>query len=338
MSDKDDKTNAQSTGSQNTGTQNTEKTNGKEAASGIDSLIGSRSEPFIRQVGNFVTNLAQGFSKTFLTPSILTVIITAIAGPIVVNQINNDIKNKEIQQEVIKTVLEYTSQADFSKPESIEKIAIIAKMVDENQGVFGLSFTKTDSTIQGLYGQISKVGLNNLDKKRQEYKQNIRELQAKLSQDSARLATLNTEMAKLEEQRQRYEERRQSNRLEEISRQIAEKEIEIKKVQSQMSFYRDRISDWREQLAALEEDIEEAQDDLANLLEEKMNRQEELSEAFNKSQYNADSLRNLLDSYIKQINDLKGRLQQNVSWRDTAIIYRDSVQVLQQRLQDYDED
>ncbi len=253
--------------------------------------------------------VTSSFSKTFLSPAIITVVITAVAGPFVVNKINSDMKNKEIQQEVINTVLDYTNKADFSKPESIEKITIIARMVDENRNVFGLSFRQTDSTIQSLYGQISKVGLANLDKKKQEYVQKITDISSKLKTDSALFVQIVTDLTLFETELDKYVERKNNQKITEFTAKIAEKELQKKDVENRIKVSHEQIAYWNEQLLFLEEDMKVAQENLADLLATKRERESEMEDVLNQARHNEDTLRVMLQNYITKIQSLEERLK-----------------------------
>ncbi len=256
------------------------------------------------------------FLSKFLTPSVLTVIITAIAGPFVVNLINEDLKNKELQKEVIEKMLDYTSQTDFSKPESLEKITLIAKMVDENREIFGLSFAQTDSTIQNLYGQISKVGLANLNQKRKEYEKSINELTEKLEKDTLVIKSLEEEKERILED---IEDVRRDSKKQTLQKRLSEIDIELNKLFTNKEVYLKQISFWKEQITQLDKDIKGAQENLAEVLEAKRNKELELKKILNAARHDKDTLSQSLKHAYDEIEQLREQLQHQQDLNEDSI-------------------
>lgn len=226
----------------------------------------------------FLTKLVDFVSDKFLKPSIITVTITAILGPVAISWVNESIENKNLQKEVIQTVLTYTSAADFSKPESIEKIGIIAKMVDENKSVFGLTFAETNKIINMLNQASNDVGIKNLDKKLNQAKENIKEMKAKISADSVIYANLIVEKESVNKQLERAKKKRSNVKINELENKLARIELDIKESTNNKGFYREQIKYWTTQKELLEKDIEAATNDLSNVLSKNRKNQELLKQ------------------------------------------------------------
>lgn len=251
-----------------------------------------------------LSNFGNRLYKTFLSPSVLTVIITAVVAPIAINWVNESIENKKLQMEVISTVLDYTSQTDFSKPESLEKITIIAKMVDENKSIFGLSFSQTDSTIQSLYGQISKVGIANLNRKQKEYQQKIDDINQKLANDTTAINMYQKEIARLRQDYESALKNQRTERAKELENKIAEKEVALKDLNNSRDVYLNQIRYWKEQKRLLAEDIETAKQDLTEILVKSRRKEAEYKEILEEKNVNVDSLKRKLTNALEQIRNL----------------------------------
>lgn len=246
------------------------------------------------------------FSKSLFTPSVITVLITAILAPFVVDKINSDMENKKLQKQVIEKMLDYTAQTDFSQPEALEKITIISKMVDENKSIFGLSFSETDNVIQNLYGEISKVGLSNLNKKRKEYESKIQEIKTQLSGDT--LQILNLQLAKTE-----LEEKVATARVpatkDQFNKELLALNAKLQPLLEKKSLLGKQIQYWEEQIASLNRDIAGAQQDLATLLQSKREREAELQRSLaNKSE---------IEEKFKELVNQNQKLNEQITKMDT---------------------
>ncbi len=275
-----------------------------------EKIVTEKKSGIGKKITSFLSRFYSGFAKTFLSPSILTVVITSIAAPLAINWVNNDLKNKELQQKVITTVLDYTSKTDFSKPESLEKITIIAKMVDENHNIFGISFAQTDSTIQNLYGQISKVGIANLNQKQKEYQTKISELELKLESDTSQLPDLRNQKREIEgklarEQKKRY---RNDNTIKDLQNKLAKNDLLIGEAENTRNTYLQQIGYWNEQKKLLEKDIKTAQTDVAKLLIENRKKQDTYKEILGKKSISEDSLRRGLTNSMTQNEALRQQI------------------------------
>ncbi len=221
--------------------------------------------------------IAAFLSDKFLKPPIITVFVTALLGPVAVQWVNDSIENKKLQEKVIQTVLNYTNEADFSKPESIEKIGIIAQMVNENQPVFELSFEETSRAISKLNDASNDVGIKNLTNKLKDVNVKIKDLSARFSGDSARLASLQISSVELMEKKERASKTNQ-DKLREIDNQLAKIQLDIKELENNRNFYREQLRYWTEQKITLEADIEAASNDLSEVLKTNRNKEEILQQ------------------------------------------------------------
>ena len=266
----------------------------------------------------FLTKLVDFVSDKFLKPSIITVIITAILGPVAISWVNESIENKNLQKEVIQTVLTYTSEADFSKPESVEKIGIIAKMVDENKDVFGLTFTETNKIINMLNQASYDVGIKNLDKKLSEAKENIKEMKVKIKADSSIYANLLVEKEFINTQLEKARKRKNRTKISELENKLARIELDIKESTNNRTFYREQIKYWTTQKELLEKDIEAATNDLSNVLNKNRQNQELLKQE-------KDKLKSALAEKLSEMKIMENKIS---SMQNEIQILKDSVNSL----------
>lgn len=211
------------------------------------------------------------FSAKFLQPSIITIFITALLGPLAINWVNESFENKKLQKEVIQTVLNYTSVADFSKPESIEKIGIISRMVDENKEVFGLTFENTNRAIDMLNEISNDVGIKNLTVKLKEAEENILSLSAQLNADSALYKELYSQNVRLNETLAKYKKQANYNLISEYQNKVAKNDLDITEVNKNMKFHSAQLKYWIEQKNILDSDIKSASDNLSEVLKRNRN-------------------------------------------------------------------
>lgn len=244
------------------------------------------------------------FTRSVLTPSVITVLITAIVAPFAVDKINSDMENKKLQKQVIEKMLDYTAQTDFSKPEALEKITIISKMVDENKPIFGLSFSKTDDVIQNLYGEVSKVGLANLNKKRKEFEEKISQLKKQLETDTVQIASFLQNKQDLEAQLLQTNTAARETKL---KKDIQDIEIKLKPLLDNKNVVNKQIAYWEQQIASLNKDIADAQQDLATLLQNKREREAELKRSLENKGELEENFKNVVNQnnqLVEQMNKM----------------------------------
>lgn len=242
-------------------------------------------------------------SAKFLQPSIITIFITAILGPLAINWVNESFENKKLQKEVIQTVLNYTSAADFSKPESIEKIGIISRMVDENKEVFGLSFENTNRAIDMLNEISNDVGIKNLTVKLKEAEENILSLSAQLNADSSLYAELVSQNARLNETLAKYKKQGNYNLISEYQNKVAKNDLDITEVNKNMKFHSEQLKYWLEQQNILNSDIKAASDNLSEVLKRNRNNENLLKQQ-------KDTLKIELAKAWNDIKTMKSMLQE----------------------------
>lgn len=243
------------------------------------------------------------FSDKFLKPSVITVFVTALLGPLAIGWVNNSIENKNLQKEVIQTVLTYTSEADFSKPESIEKIGIISQMVDENRSVFGLTFTNTNKAITMLNEVSNDVGIKNLTQKLREAEKNIVNFKVKLKADSSIHANYIIEKEKLSSGLETYKKLKNKTKISEYENKIAKNELDITEVNNNKTFHESQLKYWVDQKRILETDIKNASENLSEVLKNNRSKQELLAQQ-------KDTLKVELAKAWNDINALKLRIEQ----------------------------
>ncbi len=204
------------------------------------------------KANNFLT-------KTLLSPAILTIIITAIAGPFILAKVNNNLKteqiqyetaqrNRELQTKIIDKVLEYAFSTDYSKPEAIDRIGIVAQMIDENNDVFGLSFSKTIAGFDNILTELDSgvIMQNNKD----------------INVLKKRIYSLNSKIKKINIQKTEVEELYNKGK---ISITEKNKQLEILNVANENAVY--EIKTNKGQIAFLQNQIIEVKNNLQRTLE-----------------------------------------------------------------------
>ena len=254
-------------------------------------------------------NIGKFISSKFLTPTVITVFITAIIGPIAVKWVNDSFQNKVLQKEVIETVIAYTNEADFTKPESIEKIAIISQMVNENKDIFGLDFTETFESIRQLNEASNDAGIKGLNNKLNEYIENIESHKTKFQADSILLNNLEVQKIEFEKELDKYKEKNKKDKIKETEEKLAYIEIDIQELEKSENFNRKQVSYWTKEKRQIEEDIEKASKDLATVLDKNRDTQEMLKQE--KNELKEDLSKTLVDIQVleNQIEELKSELQ-----------------------------
>lgn len=260
-------------------------------------------------LGRFLTFV----SDKFLKPSVITVFVTALLGPVAIQWVNDSLENKKLQEKVIQTVLNYTNEADFSKPESIEKIGIIAQMVNENKDVFQLQFEETTKAINLLNKATGNVGLKALNKELENTLDEIKSIEQELVSDSLMLADLREDKAK--------KEKRLRNRDKpETEKAIAELDLEIKKYEIIRDRHQENLRKLKEKKNRLEADIKAANKDLGKLLEDNREIQQMLAQEKDSLKVN---LKQAFEDNIKlkaKIEKLEKELRQ---YRDSLALQED---------------
>jgi chromosome segregation ATPase len=148
-------------------------------------------------------------------------------------------------------VLEYTDKANFAQTESIEKIGIIAKMVDNNKGVFGLDFSKTDEAFKEFYNIRSQFGLTNLQNELNQKKQESYQLKSLYKADSVKLALAKGEKKDLDAKLVALSKDRDLTNAQKHEQERVLKE-EIKSQESTMASLSESIGSSKSKLAILE--------------------------------------------------------------------------------------
>jgi chromosome segregation ATPase len=272
----------------------------------------SEGKRYLDRFGKFI-------SDKLFAPSVLTVFLTAILGPIAIKWVNDSFENKKLQKEVISTIISYTNDADFSKPESIEKIAIISQMVNENKEIFGLSFEQTNGQIRQLNEASNDVGIKNLTQKKDEYEENLKLHQAAYEADTIQLLELQKQKEDLKSELERYKNINNKIKIGETQNKLALNRIEIEDYQKDRDFRREQIKYWKEQIAVIENYIEDAGKDLAKVMQQNRNTQQILKQEKGELQEELAKRISEIQMMTTRINQLEKMLQKKT---DSLSLYK----------------
>jgi len=166
------------------------------------------------------------FIETQTNTTVITALITALLGPIAVIQVSRYMENKEIQRKVVEKVLDITDGQDFSKVQALEKIELLASIVDENEDIFGLTF---DSTLRNIRS-MKQFGYSNLNTELEKNQFKIDDLSKEIQRDTAAIRVAQNDIKHLMRQKSTLEslKNRAAGDKKLLATQIAEKEQEIR--------------------------------------------------------------------------------------------------------------
>jgi len=140
-------------------------------------------------------------NEKFINTTTITVLITALLGPFAiqhaVNKIeaqkletNLKIEDKKLQTQVIGNVLTFTDKADFNEPSQIIKAGFIAKIVNENENVFGLKFSTVEKDFDRLAKNIYRMTHDELKKTLREATNEINTVNVEITNKEKALSQL----------------------------------------------------------------------------------------------------------------------------------------------------
>jgi chromosome segregation ATPase len=208
-----------------------------------------------------------------IKPQIIITFITAIAGPWTIAEVSNDIKEREIQSQIVTKIMELSSQTN-SEEDFRKKINFLTTLVGDNE--FGLQFPSIQELIENER-RIEREGLQTqLDNKEEEllkqkaaYEANMEELERK-KEELAKAAdkNLQKEIAELEsktrEARATYESlgsdvKIQQEKIHGLNQQVENLMQERVQVEEQLN---KRLEDKDQDIRNLEEKLEATEKDL----------------------------------------------------------------------------
>jgi DNA repair exonuclease SbcCD ATPase subunit len=256
-------------------------------------------------------NIISGFFGKILSPATITVLVTALVGPVSVSWVNNKMKNKEMQVKVITKVLEYTDKTDLSSPESIKKIGLIAKMVHENKEIFGLSFSGVDSAFNQLFERSEKGSIKLLKDDISQHENTISELTSKKESAESSLSGLKNEIKDLETKRKKLGSKNKET-ADKLNKLIQEKKTETALFQEKLQLYEQQTSFVNEKLDKIKEEKKKLIEDNAQKARELAN----YMKTFKKRDLTEHELRTALsditrkwEGSIKEVSRLQGEVK-----------------------------
>ncbi len=248
--------------------------------------------------------------QTILNPAVLTVIATAIAGPLIVSSVNNGLKEKELaltretkiaelRTSMMNSLTKFAFNTDFSKSYSIDRIEIIAQMLNENDSVFGLTFNETLREFDSLSNNLTNSTI-------EQNRKQIISLQTDTATMKSQVKNLLNERLKINKKRAqgKITEQEQKNRLQKLAA-----EIDLK---------RQTLNLKEEQIKSIKEEN--------TLMENKLQQQEELNKQIeqenNKNKKIIEKLRTtgeITDQKAKQLLDKLATATENIRTLRTEI-------------------
>lgn len=260
---------------------------------------------------------ATRFLDATIRPSVITVLITAIAGPLAVKWTADKIENKKLQAQVIESVLEYTSKADFSDPKQVARAGMIAGLVHENQDVFGLRFENAEIAFSKLARDMERSGLVKLHEENATYQATVNDLTAKAKNDSLRAAGLREANANIQQQLDRDQSLNEAQKsalrasLDQNSRQITS-------LDSQRSTALMHVGELNAQLTANRAELDKVSASLAGLQRDYATNQAELRAQTERAQRFGNDLDSLRTSLGDVTVKWRAATTQLEAWRTQA--------------------
>ena len=265
-------------------------------------------------------SLSDKVISAIFTPATITVMITAIIGPIAVSQTNNQLKNKEIQLEVIKQIMEYTDKANFGDINSVKKVEVLSEMVKENHPIFQLDFNQSGLKLAQIYKTIEtrKIGtledeINATKRQKEEMEKGIRKTERQIEEYIKKLNDLSLDEGIEKEQ---------------LAKAIRDFALERDSLQINKELYEKTIQSYNLEKRSLEEENNRKQAQIAQLSRQKIMIEQSLKDYESKME---DSTRNR-EQLQAQIKKMSSELQLSLS---TIQELENSLNQAKQRLKEY---
>jgi hypothetical protein len=233
--------------------------------------------------------------RSLLSPSVLTVIATAIVGPllaqIVVNQLkeaeletnrilketeletNRNIEQKKLQTDILQRVFKSTDESDFTDPSQVSRLASLVMMVNENSDTFGLKF---DSSFQNLKSfrenlEDSEINAAQLQKEETEKEKTKLEEEKKIvEEEKARL------QADLDEMNKKLKKAKNNKKRIALKDQIAATTRALEDAMKMEAEFKTKIEGLNAILSQKTQKINQLKDDLGKRLKENEELQQEI--------------------------------------------------------------
>ena len=236
------------------------------------------------------------FTNSLSSPVFLTALLTAVAAPLVTGIINDQIHQRNVQTKILEAVIQTAEKSDFASIDHVERIQIIANMVNENSEQFGISLTNTIDIVNAKF----TIGAANLKSQIVGLEDDILTQKDKMSADSSAILQLKREKKDLIDQKKRGEKN--------LDAKIKKKDDLIKALEEKQRSSNDRLSTLNGNLESLNSKLVEAKrerDDLFNktktleaqkarvdtLLSSSKRNEEQLVKALRDTQENLDAAR-----------------------------------------------
>jgi len=270
----------------------------------------------------FKLNLKMAFAKVselLLNKGVFTVIITAILGPLAINWVNSVNHKLDIQTRIVSEILNYTDKTNFGSYESILRINVIAKMIDENKGIFDLEFTQTDSIVKMIHDSKVSLGFADLRKEISSKEEKINSYQVFLERDSVKKSELSSDVNSLKGQineintNSKLTIAEKNSQIASMNTEIKEKMALIKALDDSKKLYEDQIGSLTSARNELESKYAAAEKKLTEMTNENLNYISELGKnktLLDQSQNDISSLRNALTETSTKLESSINLMQQ----------------------------
>jgi len=211
----------------------------------------------------FITPLIQ-LINSLVSPTIITVIVTAIAGPLVVQSILERVETKKRQAEVITQVLTIFDKADFSNDLTVGKLELISTLVDENKHVYDLEFNET---LKKLKEENQRI-IEKIKKQLIEKNNDIKKTQNEINDKIQNITALNSEINDLKIRKAEINQNDQEARLQ-LQEQLKAKENELNQSKRELGDLHNSLKNEQDNKRALQASLDITKEDLNKVTEEK---------------------------------------------------------------------
>ncbi|HEX5056376.1 MAG TPA: hypothetical protein VFX02_07740, partial [Gammaproteobacteria bacterium] len=193
--------------------------------------------------------------EALIKPQIIIAFITAIAGPWTIAEVSNDIKEREIQSQIVTKIMELSTQAS-SEEDFQKKINFLTTLVGDND--FGLEFPSIQELIENER-RIEREDLRKeLDDKEEELLKQKAEYQAHME-----------ELERKKEELGKAADKKLEKEIAELESKAQAAKQSYESVEADVKIKQDRINGLNEQVVNLMQERAQAEESMNKLLQEK---------------------------------------------------------------------
>lgn len=228
-------------------------------------------------------------------------------------------KQKNLQLQLLSQIIEVAKKADFKDPTSLYRLGLIAHMVNENHGVFGIKLQEAEHTMKRMFEKLAPI--SGLRKRLSESNILIGDLSGKVRKAKKQEKDLHSKLKALREEVQQTKNLA-AWKKKRLLEKISEKEQELSEQVTSRRFYAMRLyrerqirQYFQEQLSHQAKQLKGALRDAAELrdqLKAKADMFQALSKRFNKQGQDSKEILTKLKKALQEISQDHEKAQQTI--------------------------